>query len=55
MAGKDGCVHKCSEKRIDKNSFRMSLRESSFSSENCDLLWDFYVARSFAASTGTSI
>ena len=55
MAGLKGFTHSCEENLIDKNLFRCSLRDSSFSNEESTLIWDFYVARSFAAATGDPI
>lgn len=55
MAGMIGFSHSCDDERIEKNKYRSSLKESAFNSDECDLLWDFYVARSFAATTGAPI
>ena len=55
MAGRTGFVHICAEHKTDIADYKCSLRDSSLTSEECDLIWDFYVAKSFAAETGTSI
>ena len=55
MAGMVGFSHSCEQERIIKDRYRSTLKESAFNSEECNLIWDFYVARSFAAATGTSI
>lgn len=55
MAGSDGYVHNCSETKVEKIKYRKSLKESGFTDEECNKIWDFYVSRSFAAQTGLSI
>lgn len=55
MAGMEGFSHTCEEGKIEKGIFRKSLRESSFKSKDIAMIWDFYVARSFAAATGNPI
>lgn len=55
MAGMTGFIHSCSETKVQKNKYRCALRDSDFSDSECNLIWDFYVARSFAATTGDPI
>lgn len=55
MSGMEGFVHNCNENKVEKVEYRKTLRESKLASEECNLIWDFYVSRSFAAKTGNPI
>jgi hypothetical protein len=55
MAGKTGFIHSCNDVKIKKGSYHLSLKESGFTDAQIKILWDFYVSRSFAASTGDPI
>lgn len=55
MSGMKGFVHSCTEKTINKKAYGCSLKNSSFTDLEINMIWDFYVARSFAASTNNAI
>lgn len=55
MAGKNGFIHKCQSPKVNISSFKKGLKDSPFSPEQIAIIWDFYVSRSFAASTGLLI
>lgn len=48
MAGKTGCVHKCEGNRLNPNGYAISLRDSSFSEHECNIIWDFYVSHAIS-------
>lgn len=50
-----GKTHRCDEAKVEKNLYRRSLKDSGFNDYQCNTIWDFYVARSFAAATGNQI
>lgn len=55
MSGKSGFAHNCNEQKVIKNNYKCSLRDSWFSDEECNLIWDFYVAKSFASANGNAV
>ena len=55
MAGLSGFVHRCNDSKVNIIPYSSSLKDSGFSDEALTVLWDFYVSRSFAASTGNPI
>ena len=50
-----GAIHSCDSIKVNKLKFRKVLRDSILSSEECSLVWDFYVSRSFASETANKI
>ena len=55
MADKAGFVHSCSDAKIEMSLYHLALKESGFTENQINILWDFYVSRSFAAATGNPI
>ena len=55
MAGMAKFIHTCNDVKIEKAPHHLSLKESGFSDDQIKILWDFYVSRSFAATTGDPI
>ena len=55
MAGMAGFVHSCDDEKIEKAPYHLALKESGFTGDQINILWDFYVSRSFAAATGNPI
>ncbi len=52
MAGMKGFTHKCESQKIEWQSYKRSLRDSSFSHAQVSMIWDFYVTHSFAGGSG---
>lgn len=55
MAGMKGFIHNCTDTKIKKSPYHVTLKESGFTEDQINILWDFYVSRSFAAATGNPI
>lgn len=52
MAGKSGFSHSCEEGKTELSGYKMSINDSDFTPEQISMIWDFYVVRSFASTTG---
>ncbi|NLC26362.1 MAG: hypothetical protein GX777_07055 [Fastidiosipila sp.] len=55
MAGIDGFSHSCSSEKHSKQIHQNSVHQSQFTKEEISIIWDFYVTRSFAASSGQAL
>ena len=48
-------ISSCNSIKVKKSDFRKAVKDSFLSSEECNLVWDFYVSRSFASETANKI
>ena len=52
MAGMTGFEHRCLAEKVSKKDNKKSLKESSFSYAQIDMIWDFYVTHTISGGTG---
>lgn len=55
MAGMNGFSHSCSEIRVEIQNYKNTLRNSFFTYEQAEVIWDFYVSHSLAETSGQMI
>lgn len=52
MAGMIGFVHRCTSNKVSKSDYKKSLKNSPFSFEQIDIIWDFYVTHTLGGGSG---
>lgn len=55
MASMRGFLHSCKESKVDIQTYKKTLRDSLFSYDQVEVIWDFYVSHSLAGTSGQSI
>lgn len=51
MAGKEGFEHRCEANKVQKSAYKRSLKDSTFSHAQINMIWDFYVTHALSGGT----